>query len=946
MPSLNDIYRFGEFELSVRARTLSHQGIGIPLPSKTFAVLLYLVTNSGRVVTKDELLKGVWPDSFVEESNLTQHVFRLRKALQPQPDSPPCIVTVPGQGYQFSAMVEQSVESSSLATMPPAAIKAPEEVVVQTIHQSSTYVAEETLQRPPAAPRKPRWWTLAVTFLSVIACAALGIWGWNSVRRPTPRPLVPVRRSIGVLGFRNLSGRREEDWLSTALAEMLSTELVAGEKLRLVSGEDVARTKLDLRLVEVDSLSRNTLARLHKDMDSDLIVLGSYTVLGVQADARLRLDVRLQDTAAGETIADVAVVGSEADLFDLVSQAGSQLRAKLGVEAISPAEAMSVRASLPSNQEAARLYSEGLVRLRVFDALAARDLLRGAITADPKYSLAHSALAEAWSRLGYDKTAQEETRQAYELSANLSREERFVVEGRYREIDHEYDKAIEIYRTLFALFPDNLDYGLRLARVQVLGGKGHDALATVEALRKLAPPASQDPRIEVQEALAWEALGDYTHQEQPLARAVEKARAQGARLILADALDHQCWMFNHAAQPQRAVATCRESGDIYAAAGDRWGEATALLDWATAIDQTNAPESIRLFQQAQTISRQVGSENEEARALTNLGIVYEAQGDLVSAEKLYRQALPIYRLIDDKRNQARVIGNIANARENQGDLRGAAQLYKETLQLAREAADTGIAALAVDNLADVYELQGDLASARQGFEQSIATQQKNGNQDSSAYGMSSLGSLLLQEADFSGARKMYQQALAIRKSAGDELTVAEVQIGLAELSLEEARSPIEQEAAMRQALEVFQQQKARDDEIQAWSLLARALLAEKKEPAANEAMQHARSLAGKSQSPEIRWRTAITAARIETAGKDITRTAARMDALKELNAIVAKSRELGYQGIELDARLALAQIEMKEGQVSAGRVHLAAIEADAKAKGFNLIARKAAIARG
>jgi hypothetical protein len=67
---------------------------------------------------------------------------------------------------------------------------------------------------------------------------------------------------------------------------------------------------------------------------------------------------------------------------------------------------------------------------------------------------------------------------------------------------------------------------------------------------------------------------------------------------------------------------------------------------------------------------------------------------------------------------------------------------------------------------------------------------------------------------------------------------------------------------------------------------------------------------------------------------------------KELAAIIAKSRELGYQGIELDARLALAEIEMKSGQIAAGRAHLASIEANAKAKGYNLVARKAAIARG
>jgi hypothetical protein len=111
-------------------------------------------------------------------------------------------------------------------------------------------------------------------------------------------------------------------------------------------------------------------------------------------------------------------------------------------------------------------------------------------------------------------------------------------------------------------------------------------------------------------------------------------------------------------------------------------------------------------------------------------------------------------------------------------------------------------------------------------------------------------------------------------------------------------------------------------------------------------MQHARSLAAKSQNPNIRWQTAITAARIETAEKDFARSAAGTAARKELATIIAKSREMGYQGIELDARLAVAEIEMKAGQITAGRVHLAAIEADAKAKGYNLIARKAATARG
>jgi tetratricopeptide (TPR) repeat protein len=209
-----------------------------------------------------------------------------------------------------------------------------------------------------------------------------------------------------------------------------------------------------------------------------------------------------------------------------------------------------------------------------------------------------------------------------------------------------------------------------------------------------------------------------------------------------------------------------------------------------------------------------------------------------------------------------------------------------------------------------------------------------------------LGSLLLQEADFSGARMMYEQALVIRTSAHDEFTIAETQLGLADLSLEEGHSPAEQEAVIRQVLEVFQKRKARDDETLAWCILARALLAEGKASGATEAMEHARSLAAKSQNPEIRWRTAITAARIETAEKGIAHSAAGSATRKELAAIIANSRELGYMGIELDARLALAEIEMKSGQMAAGRAHLTAVEADARAKGYLLIAHKAALARG
>jgi eukaryotic-like serine/threonine-protein kinase len=746
----NGLYRFDEFELDPSRRTFSRHGEPIPLYPKAFEVLTYLVTNPGRVVTKEEIFKAVWPESFVEEGNLARQVSSLRKALG---DKSACIVTVPGRGYRFAAKGEKvpSVDEVSQGEA--------EGILVQRVRERTRIVIEESFPPPVETSvntagkgqrnsRSVGWaWVAAAAVFAVAGTWAAGArFGWRG------RPEAPLtraatgavahRRSIAVLGFRNLSARPEEAWLSTALSEMLSTELVAGEKLRLVSGEDIARTKLELPLADADSLSRHTLSRLHKNLDSDLIVLGSYTALGEKAGGRIRLDLRLQDTAAGETVADVAVTGSEADLFDLVSQAGSRLREKLGVEAVSPVEAVSVRASLPANREAARLYSEGLARLRVFDAMEARGLLEQSIAADSKFALAHSALAEAWSRLGYDKKAQPEARQAYELSANLSREEKLLVEGRYRDIDHENEKAIDVYRTLSALFPDNVDYGLKLSDVQIRGGKSHDALATVEALRKLAPPASEDPRIDLQEAAAWDSLSEHKRQE-PLSRAAAKAKAEGSRLILAKARQGQCHAFANLDQIESAVAACREAGEVFAQGGDREGQATALRTWADAIARTDAPESIRLYQQALDIFRKNGSERGVAIVVNNLGLVYEAQGDPATAEKMHRQALAGFKLLENRKAQSRALGNIADERLDRGDLRQALQFYGESLELDRE--DTGRVAIAAYNIAIVHQLQGDLPAAKQGLEQSLAVWQKNGDRVASAYSVWSLGGLLLLE---------------------------------------------------------------------------------------------------------------------------------------------------------------------------------------------------------
>src|SRR5262249_55163199 len=161
----------------------------------------------------------------------------------------------------------------------------------------------------------------------------------------------------------------------------------------------------------------------------------------------------------------------------------------LGVAEVSESDAPIVRSSLPANSDAARFYSEGLVKLRGLDAMGARESLERALELDPDHALAHSALSTAWSFLGYDERAKLEAKKAFELSSNLSREDKLSIEARHRATSKDFEKAIDIYKALFSFFPDNLEYGLRLAAAQDSAGKAQDSLATLESLRRLPLPA-------------------------------------------------------------------------------------------------------------------------------------------------------------------------------------------------------------------------------------------------------------------------------------------------------------------------------------------------------------------------------------------------------------------------------------------------------------------------
>jgi serine/threonine protein kinase/tetratricopeptide (TPR) repeat protein len=749
---------------------------------------------------------------------------------------------------------------------------------------------------------------------------------------------VSARRSVAILGFKNLSDRSDTAWVSTALSEMLAAELAAGEKLRPVPGETVARMKIDLGLRDRANLSSETLAQVRKNLGNDFVVVGSYFDLGKDSGGEIRLDVRVEDAAKGETIATVSETSTEAQLLDLVSRVGRKLREDFGVADVSQVEAVGIRASIPSNPEAMRLYSEGLAKLRTFDALGARDLLTRAVSSDPAFPLAHAELAKAWMALGYNQNALEETRKALELSDKLPRADHALVEAGYYEIHKDWDKAIEVYQTLSNSSPDSIEYGLALANAQIAGARGSEALKSIARLRGLSAEAKQDPRIDMAEVWADSSLSDNKGVVAIGDVAIRKASALGARLLIARARMFQCRALASLGQPKQATADCQESRRISHEAGDLAGESGALHAMAEVpINQGDLGQAKTLYEQALALARQTGDKKATARELGNIGLIYMQQGDLAMGRRMYADALDLSREIGDKHGMEVSTANIGDIFYEEGQLGAALAEFKDALVLAREEGHRSAEATDIANMGDVLADQGDLQGAMQMYQQAVSIQREIDDKSYYAAALVSIGKLRRQEGDSNGARKMYEEALTLREQLGEKGTAAETELALGELDCDSGKAS-EAETRARAAIREFRAEREADLEIRSDVLLSKSLRQQRKLEDAEQAMTQALTLGKKSSDVTVRLPLEIQNAYTQAAAKDLP------EAERLARSVLAESNRFGFAQTQLEASLAIGEIQLQGNNRMTGRKRLEETEETAHSKGFELIARKAGAA--
>jgi len=418
----NVLIRFEGFELDTKARTLKRQGTTVPIKPKTFELLLYLAEHAQQEVSREELLSAVWPSSFVEERNLSQHVFLLRKALAASGESESIIATIPGRGYQFRVpvvLVPVERVGSDPPTQPDTPAASGDHLVVRA-EQSITRVviAEED---GASDGRRPWWW-----IGSVAAVVALGVVGWLAWSRSHSNQGSHVQ--VVIADFENSTGDTTFDH---TLNKVVQIDLQQSPYFTVV-GEGRLRHVLSLMGRKADApISEDDVREACQRLNAQVYLIPAIAAIGN----------RYLITISANTCSDGSLVGarkqdadSKADVLRAVEEATSQIRKTVGES----------RASLKqfnrplylmrtSSLEALQAYSRAVAFAGAGKADEAARLYQRAVELDPNFATAYLDLSSQYFNLGDSKRDKEAISKAYALRDTVNDRERLFIVFRYNE---------------------------------------------------------------------------------------------------------------------------------------------------------------------------------------------------------------------------------------------------------------------------------------------------------------------------------------------------------------------------------------------------------------------------------------------------------------------------------------------------------------------------------
>jgi DNA-binding winged helix-turn-helix (wHTH) protein/tetratricopeptide (TPR) repeat protein/TolB-like protein len=776
--------RFGDFVLDREASRLLGPDGEVHLRPQAFRLLEVLIEGAPRVLSQGELLDRVWGVEHLSPTSVKQAVSEVRQTLGDDPAEPRLIETVHRRGYRFIAPLRPVESVATIAAPSPV----PAAVPVPARRLSRRFSRQLAL-------------ALAIPGLAGIAGIAgvtgLGLLGQAAMRSPLPAAVIapppaapgtaPARRTVAVIGFRNLSAAPQAAWISGALSEILGFELAAPGRLRVIPGENVARMRRELALVE-ETPSPASLHRIGQNLGTDFVVLGSYLL---SDGDRLRLQVLVQDVRTGDTVAWARETGAADDLNVLATAAA---RGVLGSLADGPAGGPSAEAvALAANAESLRLYSAAQDRLRLWDGAAAARLLEGAVRIDPENPFATDSLATAYAVLGFNGKAKESAERALTLAARarIPPESRLAIEGRAHEVHGEWAEAAASYAALWQLSPDDLEPGLHLAYAQRKDGQTRESLATIAALRRLAPPAGTDPRIDLTESEAAWQLGDFARARDSAARGIEKAEARRAALLIAAGELSRGWAFTRLGDKSAALADFRAARGLYQRMGDRGGAAGMLVAEATVLQaEGDTAAARRAFEAAIPVFREIGDRGREAKSLNNFAVLLNEEGDFAGIEPLLERSLAIKREIGDLQGTALTLVNLGNLLRERGETggdHGARPRFEEAIGISRRLGDAHGTALALRGLSRLHAGEGRFDDGRAALAEALAASRKSGDAEGAAQAALALGDLERKAGRAEPARAAYRQAIGAFTAIEETSNAATALVNLAEVDVTAGR---------------------------------------------------------------------------------------------------------------------------------------------------------------
>ncbi|MEA2804810.1 MAG: adenylate cyclase [Rhodospirillaceae bacterium] len=491
MPVLAEkILRFGAFTLDPNRASLAGPTGALPLRPKAFDVLLYLVRNRERVVSKDELMGAVWPNIFVTENSLVQCISDIRAALGE--DGPAILKTVARRGYMFAAPL---VEDEPAGEVPPA----------------------ET------PPRKPARALLAAGILVLALAIAAGGWWWTSQTALTdPAGVAQRRLSIAVLPLTTLDSSGDE-YFADGLTEDIISALARFSDLTVLAPKTVAAYK-------GPTPGREEIAR---DLKVRFIVEGSVR----RSAGRLRISLRLADAVAGTVVWAEQYDTDAGQVFAVQDDITRNIAGALAVR-VTNVEQARLAAKPATSLEAYDLVLRGrdlLSRLTRTATSNARTLFERAVELDPTYAPAYVGLGRVdliavllgWTPdpTGTLRRAEAHARKAVGIDEFNPAAQ--VLLGKIHARLGEYDRAVETLRHALTLNPSDPETYAGLGDALLWSGE------TDEARRMLEIAARLDPKLSSHELFnlgaAYFLLGQNARAAQVFERTV--ARRDGNQFI-------------------------------------------------------------------------------------------------------------------------------------------------------------------------------------------------------------------------------------------------------------------------------------------------------------------------------------------------------------------------------------------------------------------------------